>query len=629
LIKKSIQRVAVELVTENHSILRVFSSSLLIVPKVVVCHGILDSVRKFHLSPDANKLICRVWISRSVTSISSSTFSGCKPLKEIAFESNSSLRKLSKFSFSSSSLRHIFLPDSVEIIGKSCFRECLSLFNVCFSSGSQLIRIEQFAFAFSSLNHFAIPPLIDFIDGSAFVETQFTAISISSFSNRFDISKCFLEDHFFNRLVRCFDRSDVLCIPASIEIIGRSCFRFCQSLGEIRISSASQLKRLDKFAFAFSDLRRLTIPSSVSEIGNSCFAFCKSLEEISFEINSQLKRIGKSAFNSSALKTMNVPRSVELICESAFNSCPRLEDITFENDSGLKRIEKSVFAGSALRRIVIPNSVSFIAGSAFVDTRVYCISIDGDGFHAVSGSFLYDRVSKKIVRYFGSEKAVIIPSFIEIIGSSCFEMIDSLEKVTFGENSQLRRIGKKAFAYSSLRKLMIPKSVEFIHGLAFLRTRLSSILLEPGCDRFSIHDGFAEDLLTGSLAFYFGNARKIVVSKSILEIANFCFAMCKTIEEVTFEAGSSLTRIGNSAFAESSIRSILIPKSVEFIGAFCFHRCRSLRTIEVERPSSLIQIEDSAFVDTQIAHIEIERLSESPLIFTRPGCLIRCTLARC
>jgi hypothetical protein len=621
--RRYVRHFSVELISAGGSVIHIRSPSFLAIPNALVSEGLIDTVRKFRPSSDASKLVVRVWIARSITTIGFSCFSGCKGLKEIVFELKSNVRKFGRFGFSESSLRHISIPDSVERIKKSCFRECLSLFHVELSGESRLKRIEQFAFAFSALDHLRIPPLVEFIDGSAFVETQFTVDSLSLLSERFEIKQFFLRDQSLNCLVRCFDGWDTLRIESSVEVIGRSCFRFCQSLGEVFFAAGSRLRRLDKAAFAFSDLRRITIPSTVSEIGSSCFAHCKRLDIVNFMDGSELKRIEKGAFMSAGLRTIAIPRFVEVISQGAFCSCPRLEDVTFETNSALQRIENSAFAGSALRRIAIPGSVVSMAGSAFVETRVYCISVEGEGSHMVSGSFLHDMENKKVVRYFGSEKVVVIPSFVEVIGSSCFEMVESLEEIAFGEGSMLRRIAKRAFAYSSLRKLMIPNGVESIHGMAFLRTKLSSVCVEPGECRFSVHHGLGEDIQAAAIVFYFGNVRKLILPKSIREISKAAFAMCKSIDELTFEPDSCLTRISRLAFAESSVRRIVIPKSVEFIGTNCFCRCRSLRNVTIEAPSALLEIEDGAFADTLVATITVPRPSDAPpLAFARPGCRI-------
>jgi hypothetical protein len=91
-----------------------------------------------------------------------------------------------------------------------------------------------------------------------------------------------------------------------------------------------------------------------------------------------------------------------------------------------------------------------------------------------------------------------------IISGSAFEMIETLEEISFQEKSNVKYIDTKAFAYSSLKRLMIPKSVERIAGSASLWTKLSSVPVESGSDRFLAGHGVTQNIIDARLAMYFG-----------------------------------------------------------------------------------------------------------------------------
>ena len=55
---------------------------------------------------------------------------------------------------------------------------------------------------------------------------------------------------------------------------------------------------------------------------------------------------------------------------------------------------------------------------------------------------------------------VSIPDGVEKLGESCFSNCKSLSRVTFGESSSLRRIGKDAFRGSGVVEIHIPDGVE-------------------------------------------------------------------------------------------------------------------------------------------------------------------------
>jgi hypothetical protein len=74
----------------------------------------------------------------------------------------------------------------------------------------------------------------------------------------------------------------------------------------------------------------MTSPSSVDAIGKFCFWGCKSLCEVTFETGSKLERIEKQAFSWTRLKKMTIPSSVEVSGEDCFSSCGSLCEVTFE-----------------------------------------------------------------------------------------------------------------------------------------------------------------------------------------------------------------------------------------------------------------------------------------------------------
>jgi hypothetical protein len=66
------------------------------------------------------------------------------------------------------------------------------------------------------------------------------------------------------------------------------------------------------------------------------------------------------------------------------------------------------------------------------------------------------------------------------------------------------------------------------------------------------------------------------------------FAELRGLEEVTFEAGSSVRELGG--FEGCGVRSILVPSSVEIIRKNAFRACTSLRSVSFEEPSNLVEI---------------------------------------
>jgi hypothetical protein len=116
----------------------------------------------------------------------------------------------------------------------------------------------------------------------------------------------------------------------------------------ITFETGSQLSELAKAAFSGSGLTSIHLPASVTVIGASCFFGCGSLASITFESGSQLSRLAKEAFAGSGLTSIHLPASVTVIGESCFSSCDSLVSITFDPASKFRGKAASLLAGLPL-----------------------------------------------------------------------------------------------------------------------------------------------------------------------------------------------------------------------------------------------------------------------------------------
>jgi hypothetical protein len=80
--------------------------------------------------------------------------------------------------------------------------------------------------------------------------------------------------------------------------------------------------------------------------------------------------------------------------------------------------------------------------------------------------------------------------------------------MAFERESQLQRIEESAFAGSGLRRIVLPKSLEFIAGSAFLETHVYYTAIEPGEAAYAISSSFLDNTLDKTLFRYFGSQRK-------------------------------------------------------------------------------------------------------------------------
>jgi hypothetical protein len=96
-----------------------------------------------------------------------------------------------------------------------------------------LTRIESSAFSSSSLQSIIIRRNAQFIDGSAFYDVKLSSITIESDNNRFVVENDLLIDIICHKLIRDFSQSSTVHISNDIEILGSSCFSYCELLSSI------------------------------------------------------------------------------------------------------------------------------------------------------------------------------------------------------------------------------------------------------------------------------------------------------------------------------------------------------------------------------------------------------------
>jgi hypothetical protein len=254
-------------------------------------------------------------------------------------------------------------------------------------------------------------------------------------------------------------------------------------------------------------------------------------------------------------KTFIIPRSVETIGDRCFEGCSRMETIMFADSSKLKRIGERAFAKSALGSIRIPASTEEIDGSAFVGCPLETIEIALDSRNFVlENDLLLRSEGTEIVRYFGRELDVKVGAKVELLGKSCFEKCEQVERVIFDNGSQLRRISRSALSHcDSLRSIWIPASVEIIEEAAFKG--------------------------------------------------------CSGLESCLIDENANLRRIGRETFSECcALRTFSIPGKVEMIGENCFSKCVSLRRLRFESGDSLKRLLSDSTLAEVLAKLGLEEM---------------------
>lgn len=168
-------------------------------------------------------------------------------------------------------------------------------------------------------------------------------------------------------------------------------------------------------------------------------------------------------------------------------------------------------------------------------------------------------VDSKLLKYYGHEENVIIPSDVTDIAAQAFAKNTSIKEIIIPEN--VRMIGGLAFAncYNLLRIEIHNKNI---------------IIGEGAFDRTAWYNQQADNVLYLDNILYSIKGRcppEIFVKEGITYISEFAFSEFETLKKVYLP--KSLKRIGNAFWGCKNLKQILIYENVEFIAEDAFKNC--------------------------------------------------------
>ena len=262
---------------------------------------------------------------------------------------------------------------------------------------------------------------------------------------------------------------------------------------------------------------------------------------------------------------------------------------------------------------------SFYSGTVNVPASVrhgdktYSVTaVDNDAFGHFAGTVTLSKGIKTIGRdsfynYHPSGGTVFtVPASVTEIGDGCFERTTAT--VQFAEDSQLKTVGKEAFAQLTQSTLVLPDGLETLGDQVFNNsnktavtipgtvTNLSPSVLSGYTGTPSFTDGPADFEITDGVLYGWGKliqvrdktVTSITIPEGITEIGPLAFANMSTLKTVNLP--STLTTLGYGAFSKSGIESIVIPANVTIIQEApssnvnygLFSGCTSLKSVEIQ-----------------------------------------------
>lgn len=432
-------------------------------------------------------------VADTVTSVMDYAFYNNNGVTEVNFVSNAQVEDVTfgtEIFSGAKTLTKVTLPAGLTEIPAKTFFECFKLVEV--NVPYTVTRINELAFyhceALSVLTFDAVP-----------VGVTAKELVIAGTDN--------VESTKYGVFNGCWNLTEVIFPERTVEI-GDYAFGHATAANaalELRkVSIPSTIKKIGDYAFANCTLlSELVIAknTALTSIGNYAFKSTTSLKSIELPESDNGYTIGAKAFTSSGITYVKIPASVKEISAKetatstnktgAFYNAEELKQIVIAEGIGWDKIEEYSFYGTdKLESINIPSTVKAIEKFAFYDAGKtsekplevtliagedgkYALQTIGDDAFAYTSTmetFVIPEgvttISKLAFAYSGL-KSVTIPSTVETIGESAFaasvnggkgpsELIFAVDAET--KLAKIKEIGKSAFAYSTFSSVTFPET---------------------------------------------------------------------------------------------------------------------------------------------------------------------------
>ncbi len=444
-------------------------------------------------------------------------------------------------------------------------------------------------------------------------ETLYSATSVMQVQNEFKVSNYTLSDYNglgYNAEDGYTLADGVLKIPTDMNIM---------YIGEEAFKDNNNIKKI-------------IIPSSVVDIRPRAFLNCTALEEVYF-VSEEKQAIADA--------------DLSMIYENAFSGCINLKKIDFSNVKTVT-VAQDCFSGcTKLTEVVDMPSIGTMHHRAFAGTALKSVDLTGlhlsgnsvfagctelttikTGRFTAIGDYMFSGCTNlrnevtihtpKIgrgafsgcinlagVKFRTAENAPATSITNFDIGARAFENCGSNVKgnftVDFGTEN-IRSIGERAFAGSSLKTLGQIYGLEVLGENAFINTGVTSIVLTDDMDLEIIRltgipfDGLTVSVGEGATKYSEENGVIYNKDKSVLYYVN-------SSVEGEFILPDGVERIGDYAFANSKVSKVTLANTVTGMGVGAFKGAK-LTAIDFGG-SAITAIPASAFEGSNLLEITL------------------------
>ena len=401
------------------------------------------------------------------------------------------------------------------------------------------------------------------------------------------------------------------------------------------VNLPSTLKKIKTNAFSNSQITTINIPAGTDDIYDGAFAQIENLTAITVDAgnskytaadgilyeNKGGNKYLKAYPVAKAGTTFTVPNDVYGVSTNGFQQAKNLTTINLPasiQDLPTTKEANGFTSATNLTAIKVdPSNTKFKDEDGVVLTK--------DGTTLVAYPYARQGVANAAYNVTDptkpAGKVYTIPASVETIGKGAFA---KAKEITAVQLNNVKKISEGAFySVRYLRNVELGASVETIEdgaisdtpdlsrftvdstnpnytadaeGVIYTKNKDELVLYPAG--REGEYTTLSTTKKVRKRSFYYAQkVTKVNFNSALENIDNDAFQVTTALKEITFEAPSSLKRIGTWVFYMSGLTKLELPASLKEIGSTAFSKNNNLKTVTVAANSELESIGTSAFSD--------------------------------
>lgn len=318
-------------------------------------------------------------------------------------------------------------------------------------------------------------------------------------------------------------------LPDTVTSIGEEAFMYS---GILSFAVPSKVKRIEKNLFYHSSLESITFNQTETDIGDYAFAH-SNIKEAS--VPQSVTNIGKDTFENTPISKVTLPNNLKIVSEAMFSNCPNIKNIDFL-PSTVTYINTSAFSSTGVTALdFTKTNITHIDDFAFSDCEELASVKLNEKTTYLSGFGSCPKLSvisiPSNVTYIGYRafadnpqlSFTSVPSSVKYIGSYAFTNTN-VKELDLSANTELS-LGDYAFCdLTTLEKIILPSTLQYISTRAFCNTALKSIAIPDGVE--TIYSGAFKNTPLSKVSFSSNSQLKI--------IDKYAFSDCLNLTKFVF-----------------------------------------------------------------------------------------------